>query len=277
MHAIDQPSRRGSRRILGAPTVGLLAGFTVAAGIAAWGAPAASASVLHGCVDGNTGVLRIVGAQQPCPRGSSRISWNHNGPSPRGLTGNTGPAGARGPIGPPGPQGPRGLQGLTGDTGPAGPAGPAGPPGPVGPAGPKGATGAIGATGGIGPQGPTGRTGATGQQGPQGAQGPQGPQGPSGPVGISNYQVITGTTTFGTQRGATSQQYAIARCPYGTHLIGGGADSSSDETDLTTSGPLESGGVIYDQWYARFVVTSLNAQGDSVTIHAYAYCATVSS
>jgi hypothetical protein len=65
--------------------------------------PCFADTVIHGCVRGLTGILRIVGPSGQCLPGETPISWNQTGP-----------------------QGPQGQQGPKGDTGPMGPAGPAG-------------------------------------------------------------------------------------------------------------------------------------------------------
>src|SRR5215216_3441947 len=104
---------------------------------------AAQDTVINGCYDKKTGVLRIVAAGTLCKNGETGIIWNQAGPK-----GDTGPQGAQGPQGPPGPEGPKGADGATG---------------------PKGADGAMGPPG---PEGPQGLKGDTGDTGPQGRRGP---------------------------------------------------------------------------------------------------------
>src|ERR1700728_4147907 len=101
--------------IIGA-AVALTAGLTTAGMALASG----SGTVIHGCVNDKTHVLKIAAT---CGKGETAISWNQQGP--------------------PGAQGPQGLPGYDGRRGPAGPSGPAGSgaPGPAGSAGPHGPPG----------------------------------------------------------------------------------------------------------------------------------------
>ena len=166
--------------------------------------------MIHGCwtntaING-THVFVLQDAGTTCPKGTTAIIWNQQGPA--------GPAGATGPAGPAGPQGPKG------DTGGPGPAGPAGATGPAGPAGPAGADGNT-VLNGAGPPAstlgnngdfyldtaadvlygpktsggwPVNGTSLAGPQGPQGPAGPQGPQGPPGSGGISSVTDFNGIT-----------------------------------------------------------------------------------
>lgn len=71
--------------------------------------------VIHGCIQGSSGVLKVIDtATDQCSGGSTAITWNQTGPR--------GPTGSQGPKGDPGPQGPAGTTGRTGPQGPAGPA-----------------------------------------------------------------------------------------------------------------------------------------------------------
>ncbi len=86
-----------------------------------------------------------------------------------------------------------------------------GPPGPAGPPGPPGPARAQGPAGPVGPQGPVGATGA---------QGPAGPTGPQGPAGsLTGYQIVS----FDTTKQDTDEQIAVATCPAGKHVLGGGS------------------------------------------------------
>jgi hypothetical protein len=119
-----------------------------------------SSGSYHGCVNRNSGFLRVVAPGTDCLSSETAISWNETGPV--------------------GPQGPKGDTGATG---------------PIGPQGPKGDTGA---TGPVGPQGPKGDTGATGATGPQGPAGPPGPAGvTSTVVGRADYTVPDGRDVSG--------------------------------------------------------------------------------
>jgi hypothetical protein len=70
--------------------------------------PPAAATIV-GCVNNNTGALRIVSHNTVCQATEHKTQWNHVGP--KGLQGIRGP------------QGPQGLQGISGPEGPAGPQG----------------------------------------------------------------------------------------------------------------------------------------------------------
>jgi hypothetical protein len=136
-------------------TIALAAGSTTA--YAAIAGPVDGSGVIHGCwtntaVNG-THVFVLQDAGTNCPKGTTAISWNQQGPA--------GPAGAAGPTGPAGTAGPAGATGLAGPKGDTGAPGPAGPAGTTGPAGPKGDTGAAGPAGPQGPQGPAGANGNT--------------------------------------------------------------------------------------------------------------------
>jgi hypothetical protein len=113
--------------ITGAAALALVAGGT-AAGAAIAASPVGSDGTIHGCwtnaaINGSH-VIVLQDAGTSCPKGTTAISWNQQGP-----TGPQGPAGATGSAGPAGPQGPAGPKGDTGAIGPAGPAGPQGPAG----------------------------------------------------------------------------------------------------------------------------------------------------
>jgi hypothetical protein len=112
---------------------GVLASATVASALGVGSSP----TLLHGCVNRATRVLRL---STSCSARESKVSWNQRGP--RGDRGASGPVGAAGQTGATGPAGP------TGATGPAGAAGQAGAPGNTGPQGPTGPSDAWDAFGG---------------------------------------------------------------------------------------------------------------------------------
>ncbi len=74
--------------------------------------------VIHGCVNGRSGALRVLSHGTACRSGEHALAFDQRGPA--------GPAGARGATG---AAGPAGAQGATGPAGPAGPAGSGGGPG----------------------------------------------------------------------------------------------------------------------------------------------------
>jgi Collagen triple helix repeat (20 copies) len=110
------------------------------AGAAITGRPVDGSGVIHGCWTNaalnGTHVFVLQDAGTTCPKGTTAISWNQQGPT--GPTGPAGPVGLAGPIGPPGPKG---------DTGAPGPAGAVGSVGAQGPAGLQGVQGSANGTG----------------------------------------------------------------------------------------------------------------------------------
>jgi hypothetical protein len=202
-----------------------------------------------GCVQKSVGVLYDVtvspATAHKCSGHDQQVTWNSQGPA--GAAGPQGTTGAPGPQGIPGPQGATGPQGDKGDTGP------------------QGATGAAG---------PKGDKGDPGQQGEQGPQGPAGPPG-SGSSGLPGYTVVSSSDVIGTAPNITTTDVLSERCPAGTRLLGGGATASNDEPFLVSSGPLVSGGIVYDIWEAHWIVPTGFGQGDQVTLRSYAYCAAV--
>lgn len=231
--------RMGRAVITGAVALALVAGGTTA-GAAIAGGPIDSSGVIHGCwtnaaING-THVFVLQDAGTNCPKGTTAISWNQQGPA--------GPAGPVGGIGPAGPAGQAGSKGDTGAQGPTGPAGAAGATGPAGPAGPQGSAGADGNTvlngtgapaSTIGNDGdfyidttadvlygpkaggtwPTpgvslvGNPGATGAAGPAGPPGPAGPQGPPGTGSLTSLDALGGLpcTPPGSGHGTVSVTY----------------------------------------------------------------------
>src|ERR1700733_2494446 len=113
--------------IAGAAALTLAAGGTTADATITVG-PVDSSGVIHGCYTSQalngSHVFVLQDAGTNCPKGTTAISWNQEGPA--------GPAGATGPAGNTGPAGPQGPAGQTGATGPAGPQGSTGPAGPAG-------------------------------------------------------------------------------------------------------------------------------------------------
>jgi hypothetical protein len=84
-------------------------------------------TVIRGCVDDKTGMLRVVDRGEKCRRHEHLIDWNREGPmGPRGPRGQMGPGGPRGEAGP------AGIPGLEGPPGLQGPVGPQGEPGTPG-------------------------------------------------------------------------------------------------------------------------------------------------
>jgi len=211
--------KRSATILISASLVLLASG--AAAGAATAGGPVDSSGVIHGCwtnaaING-THVFVLQDAGTSCPKGTTAISWNQQGPAgptgPAGPQGPAGPAGATGPAGTKGDTGAQGQPGPAGDTGPSGPAGPQGPPGLQGAQGPAGAdgntvlngTGAPADTAGhdgdfyidtaadvlYGPK--TGGTWPANGTSLVGNPGATGPQGPPGPAGASSLDAMIGS------------------------------------------------------------------------------------
>ncbi len=197
---------------------------------------------IHGCVQTSNGQVRIVAADAECRPSERSLSWNVEGPA--GAPGVPGPTGGRGPAGPPG---------APGDPGPAG------APGEPGPVGPQGDPGPAGAPGPAGEPGPVGPAGAPGEPGLAGAP------------GISGWEQIT-STAVSLPTGGTKA--AVARCPAGKQVFGGGFTSPGPGSTVVESRPV-SGPVAGDTRTAPgWLVWARNPSGPDSTLSAYALCAT---
>src|SRR5581483_11650021 len=108
--------------------LGVVIGAALASGVAFATIPDGS-GLIHGCISGTTGVLRVIDTAKvkKCAPREISVSWNATGP--RGATGPKGLTGAKGDAGTRGPQGATGSTGATGVSGPSGPSGPTGPAG----------------------------------------------------------------------------------------------------------------------------------------------------
>ncbi len=164
-----------------------------------------------------------------------------------------GATGTNGADGAPGATGTAGANGAKGDTGAQGPTGPTGADSTV--AGPPGATGPAGAQGGPGPKGDTGAT---------------------GPIGtVSGVTLVTGTAVTMPDPALNTTIPAVADCPAGRTLIGGGAKVTSagiaqGALQQSYPGTPGDGG----EWNAVAVVTADGGSAsDTVTVQAFAYCA----
>jgi collagen triple helix repeat protein len=103
--------------------VGLMVGALLVA-TAGFVAAQSSSTVINGCIQKQTGVLRVPTSGSCDPKNETAISWNQVGPQgpqgeqgPQGPKGDTGPQGPRGEQGPAGPQGPQGVKGDPGISG----------------------------------------------------------------------------------------------------------------------------------------------------------------
>jgi hypothetical protein len=104
--------------IAGAVTLVLATGAGIAtAAVISSPSPVDSSGVIHGCwrnaaLNGSH-VFALQNAGTSCPKGTTAISWNEQGPAGQaGAKGPAGPAGATGPAGSPGPAGPSGPAGT---------------------------------------------------------------------------------------------------------------------------------------------------------------------
>jgi hypothetical protein len=96
--------------IAGATALALIAGASAATAAVVSSGPVDSSGVIHGCYSsvptvGGSHVFVMQDAGTSCPRGTTAISWNEQGPA--------GPAGPAGATGPAGPAGATGIDGGT--------------------------------------------------------------------------------------------------------------------------------------------------------------------
>lgn len=221
---------------------------------------------IRACVDRHNGQTRIVSPRDRCRQNERSLEWNVAGPAgPPGPKGSTGATGARGPAG---PTGPAGAQGQTGPAGVPGEPGPAGLQGEIGPAGPQGDAGRQGDAGPAGPTGPQGEAGPTGAIGPAG---PQGDAGPAGAPGLSGWEQVVSAAVSLPTAGTKS---AVARCPAGKQVFGGGFTSPGAGAAVVESRPVL-GPVAGDtRTTPGWLVWARNPSGPDSTLTAYALCAT---
>ncbi len=132
----------------------------------------------------------------------------------------------------------------------------------------QGLPGPVGADGAQGPAGPQGNPGVDGNDG---AQGPAGPQGDPGVNGNDGAPGLSGLVTVSVTENRTNSgaQAAIANCPAGKQVIGGGGYVSpiNGPLALQVSRPFGNG------WEANAHTTVV--QNFSWSVTAYAICATV--
>ena len=107
---------------------------------------------------------------------------------------------------------------------------------------------------------PVGSRGPVGPAGPKGPVGPKGPSGPQGPKGVTQSQRTVATQSGPGGQFDTSPQ-AVAQCPPGTALLGGGAVTPSGEA-IQESQPDGDG------WSARSVKLTPGAGIVSVIVTA---------
>jgi hypothetical protein len=115
--------------------------------------------------------------------------------------------------------------------------------------------------------------GATGPQGSQGPAGPAGPKGadgapgPAGAPGVSGRQVVVVSTATNSD----AEKTALATCPAGKQVIGGGANVfPNDVDDVVVREAYPSSGTGF-----RVEAQELGAVADNWQVASYAICATV--
>jgi hypothetical protein len=113
-------------------------------------------------------------------------------------------------------------------------------------------------------------TGPPGKPGPQGAKGSTGPKGDTGPPGISGYEFVRNSTAFD----SIGEKSALATCPAGKKVVGGGTEVSSISSEpvaVKLSYPFEGP---TSGWFGRVYETTPTA--DSWSLFVYAVCVNVS-
>jgi hypothetical protein len=115
-----------------------------------------------------------------------------------------------------------------------------------------------------GPAGPGGARGPAGPAGPAGLTGPKGDPGPPGPINL------TYVSSADTPLPAGAQAVAVAQCPAGTVVTGGGAftDSTDTAVSVNTSTIATSDGTTPDAW----LIAMNNASASATTFSAQAVC-----
>ncbi len=106
-----------------------------------------------------------------------------------------------------------------------------------------------------------------GRAGTAGTPGAAGATGPTGPAGISNYTQVVGSTV---SNPTGDQDVAVALCPAGESVLGGGAFGTAVGTgqSITTSEPASNDG--------GWLVAMSNTSGTNDSFYAIALCANVS-
>jgi hypothetical protein len=125
-----------------------------------------------------------------------------------------------------------------------------------------------GAKGDLGPQGPKGDTGSQGPKGDTGAQGPKGDPGIQGDPGAAGPQGEPGEVRgYKIVRAVSQGVVAIAPCPDGEKVLGGGGSAGLDDV-ISSSAPNDDG----TAWVAVREILHPPVEG---SMAAWAICANV--
>jgi hypothetical protein len=113
---------------------------------------------------------------------------------------------------------------------------------------------------------PRGRRGVPGDRGPDGATGPAGPAGASGPGGVTKVTTVDGPAVGMCPSGGGDCQTAVstAICPSGSFVVGGGWQSSSNDTVVESARATT---------VTSYLVIAINYAATTGTISAHAICA----
>lgn len=276
--------RRTALLAAGAAMVLVAGGGTALAAVASSG-PVDASGVVHGCYTNQalngSHVIVLQDAGSNCPKGTTAVSWNEQGPA--GATGPAGPAGAIGPPGPPGQAGAAGAAGATGANGNTVLNGTGGPASSLGNNGdfyldtaadvlygPK--AGGTWPTPGTSLVGSAGAAGSTGPAGPVGPAGVTGPAGPIGPAGAASLDALNGTVcnTGSSNAGMLNVSYGSngsvsITCTPTTLYTLTVSIPSGDGSDAVVSSPA---GIDCDPGAAGSVCSAQFGSGYSVTLTA---------
>jgi hypothetical protein len=118
---------------------------------------------------------------------------------------------------------------------------------------------------------PAGPAGPPGKAGPQGAKGATGAKGDTGPPGISGYEFVLNSSASD----STNEKSALATCPAGKKVVGGGTEISSivsEPVAVKLSYPFVGA---TSGWFGRVYETTLTS--DTWSLLVYAVCVNVSA
>ena len=135
----------------------------------------------------------------------------------------------------------------------------------------EGPPGAPGPAGTSGPAGVNGDPGPAGPAGVNGDPGPAGPPGAPGTPGVSGWEYVVSSAVLLPAGGTRS---AVARCPAGKQVIGGGFTSPGVGSTVVESHPVFGPVAGDSRTTPGWIVWARNPSGPDSTLTAYALCAT---